>query len=102
MTTGSANKLYDSESEFQRDAIKYIESRNGYIVKVTVSSYNKKGTPDLIICFKGRFVAIELKVKDNKPSKIQETKMKQIVRAGGIAKPAWTIQEIKEILDEIS
>lgn len=102
MTTGSANKTYDSEPEFQRDAIDYIESRNGYVVKVTVSSYNKKGTPDLIVCFNGKFVALELKVKDNKPSKIQEAKMKQIVRAGGIAKPAWTIQEIKEILDEIS
>ena len=96
------DKRYEDESVFQKDAEDYIELRGGHVDKYNVTAYSKKGTPDLIGCFLGRYVCFELKVKDNKPTKIQEMKMRSVRLAGGIAKPAWTLREIKETLDEIS
>ena len=90
------------ESAFQKEAIKLIESMGGYPIKVHVSAFQSQGEPDLVCCFKGRFVAFELKIEDNKPSALQLEKIEDIKRAGGIALPVWSINEIKEILYELS
>ena len=46
---------------------------------------NVHGIPDLIICLKGKFVAIELKNEDGKPSALQLYNIKQIKQSGGQA-----------------
>lgn len=102
-TTGAKKKSKtELESAFQREAKELIESMGGYTIKVHVSAYQSQGEPDLICCYKGRFVAFELKVDDNKPSALQLEKIEDIKRAGGIALPVYSINEIKETLYEIS
>ena len=49
------------ESTFSRQVQKYVESRGWWVVKYHASQYTKKGIPDLIACFRGRFVGLELK-----------------------------------------
>ena len=49
------------ESMFSRQVQKYLESRGWWVVKYHASQYTKKGIPDLIACFRGRFVGLELK-----------------------------------------
>lgn len=46
---------------------------------------NVHGIPDLIICLKGKFIAIELKNEDGKPSALQLYNVKQIKQSGGQA-----------------
>ena len=101
MQTG-LDKIYNTESDFQSDAEDLIKKMGGYVVKIHVSAYQRKGEPDLFVCYKGFFVAFECKIKDNKPTEIQKLKMNNIIRAGGIAKPVWSLREIKETLDEVS
>lgn len=92
----------DLESSFQREVIQLIESMGGYVIKIHVSAYQSQGEPDLVCCYKGRFIAFELKVDGNKPSALQLEKIHDIQKAGGIALPIYNINEIKEILYEIS
>ena len=102
-TTGAKTKSKsDLEATFQREAIELIESMGGYPIKIHVSAYQSQGEPDLVCCYKGRYVAFELKVDNNKPSKLQLEKIEDIKRAGGIALPVYSINEIKETLYEIS
>ena len=58
------------------------------------------GDPDLILCVRGRFVALELKAEGEKPRKLQEYKLEKIRKAGGIrlvASPEnWS--NIKQVL----
>ena len=89
------------ESSLQSKAIDYIRSQGGYVIKVHVSAYESQGEPDLICCYEGVFVAFELKIKGNKPSKLQELKIKQIKEAGGRAKAVYSLEEIQEELYEI-
>ena len=90
------------ESAFQTKVIALIKSKGGYVLKTHVSSFQRQGEPDVTVCYKGRYLAFELKVKGNKPTKLQEHKMCEIRRAGGIAMVARTLKEVEEALDEIS
>ena len=90
------------ESVFQKDAIKLIESLGGYVIKTHVSAYQSQGEPDLVCCYKGYFVAFELKIPGNKPSELQKLKMNKIQRAGGTAIAAYSLKDIEVILNEIS
>lgn len=101
--TGTKKKSKSElEAAFQKEAQETIERMGGYPIKVHVSAFQSQGEPDLVCCYKGRFVAFELKVDGNKPSKLQLEKIEDIKRAGGIALPVYSINEIKETLYEIS
>jgi len=43
-----------------------------------------RGTPDLIVCLRGIFIAIELKIGDEEPDDLQAYKLNAIKRAGGV------------------
>lgn len=100
--TGTKKSKSELEAAFQKEAIELIESMGGYVIKIHVSAYQSQGEPDLVCCYEGRFVALELKIEGNKPSALQLEKIQDIKRAGGIALPVWSINEIKETLYEIS
>ena len=101
LTKTGINKKKELESKFQKEAIKLIREMGGHTDKIHVSAFQSQGTSDLVCCYKGRYVAFELKVDNNKPSELQQIKMESVIRAGGIAKPVWTLKEIEETLYEI-
>ena len=71
------------ESALVKRVKKYIRDNGGYVVKTCPPM--EAGTPDLLVCWKGRFVGIELKAGVNQPSKMQLHRIEQINCAGGIA-----------------
>lgn len=44
----------------------------------------KSGIPDLILCQNGKFIAIEIKVKNNKLRDLQIKSIEQIINSGGL------------------
>lgn len=66
--------------------------------------YAKAGIPDLIGCINGKFVAIEVKASDGKPSPLQIRTINKINNAGGYAIVAYPEQfdELKKNLISIS
>jgi len=55
----------------------------GYFVKIQQASI--RGTPDLIGCINGVFIALELKTDIGKTSAIQDVNLAKILKNGGIA-----------------
>ncbi len=49
---------------------------------------SRRGVPDLLICLRGKFVAIELKDEGEEPTELQAFVIKRIQIAGGYA--FWT------------
>ena len=90
------------ESKFQTQVIQYLEGKGAYVEKIHVSSYQKSGVADLRVCYKGRFIAIELKIKGGVTSDLQKVKIQRVKDAGGIAISTRDLNEIKEVLHEIS
>jgi Holliday junction resolvase len=54
--------------------VKYFANRN-----------TRAGVPDILACVNGRFVAIEVKAENGKPTELQKWNVEQIQNSGGIA-----------------
>jgi hypothetical protein len=55
----------------------------------SVQQISLVGDPDKVLCINGRFVALELKSEEGKPSKLQTHKLNKVTKAGGIAIVVW-------------
>ncbi len=56
------------------------------------------GTSDVTGCSKdGRFIAIEAKIKPNKPTELQEAYLEEIRKRGGIALVAYTLDDVSHL-----
>lgn len=74
-----------SEANFQKKIIKYLESIDAYVFKHNASAISKAGVPDIICCYKGLFIGVEVK-KDNKskPTELQKYNLNKINKCGGV------------------
>lgn len=90
------------EQDIQRKIIKYLESIGAYVVKVVAS--NKSGTPDILACYRGIFLAVEVKRPETKTnvSELQEYNIKKIKEAGGVAIVSWDLDAVKATIDDIN
>ncbi len=62
--------------------------------------YGTAGIPDIIVCLKGRFIALEAKVGRNKPTKLQAATIEQIRRAGGTAVVVRSVEDLQAVIAE--
>lgn len=88
------------ESRFQSKVIKWFESIGGYVVNIWGGGYQRAGIPDLLICYKGRFVALELKTDMGKVHELQHYNIDEIHKAGGFAR-ILRPSEFKEFQSEV-
>jgi Holliday junction resolvase len=88
------------EQDVQKKIINYLESLGAWTVK-TIST-NKRGTPDVLACLNGRFIAIEVKAKGKMSTltPIQKYQLDLIEKSGGIAIAADSLEKVKEILSQ--
>ena len=63
--------------------------------------YGTSGIPDIIVCYKGKFVAFEVKTENGKLSKLQEVTIRKIQSAQGLALNVTSLDEVKTILKEV-
>lgn len=89
------------EKDFQRNVIKWIRKTYPDMWFYKASDRFIAGVPDLVGCYAGRLWAIELKVGDNKPTKLQEFTMGQMCKAGAMVTVAWTLEEVKDFMQTV-
>ena len=89
------------ESKVQAKILKELKSLNIYAHKNITT--NKKGVPDIIACYKGYYLAIEVKAKGGKTTELQDWNIEQIKKSGGSAIVAYGWEDVAEelrIIDE--
>ena len=59
----------------------------------------KSGIPDILVCKEGRFFAVELKVGNNKATRLQLYVLKQIKRAGGRVAVCRSVDQVRNLLN---
>ena len=91
-----------SEQAIQSDILKYLKSVGAYTIKVSAAT--KVGIPDIICCYKGRFIAIEVKKPEtkNNVSALQKANIFMIEAAGGIATIAWSKDMVIEFINKVN
>ena len=63
--------------------------------------YGTSGIPDIICCYKGRFVGMECKLPDGRLTELQKRAIDKINRAGGIARRVERVEDAKAIIELI-
>lgn len=64
--------------------------------------FAQAGTADITGCAKdGRFIAVECKIKPNKPTQLQEDYLNEVRRRGGIAFVAYTLEDAQQHTDNL-
>lgn len=91
------------ETRIQRNIQRAVAGRGGYAIKIHGSPMMPNGTPDLLICYRGCFVAMEVKTPEtqNDVSPAQRLRLSQIEAAGGGAYVVWTVDMAMHYLDVI-
>jgi hypothetical protein len=82
------------------DKIKaYLKTVNGiFFWKQFGGMYGQSGLPDIVCCYKGRFIAFEVKTDKGKVSVLQEVTLRKIRAAGGIADVVRSIEEVRAVI----
>lgn len=86
------------EKALQDQIIEHLKSRDIYTLNVHGGGWGGRGTPDLLICLDGRFIAFELKVKGNNLEPAQRIHKKRIERNGGLHYSPYSFEEYLEIM----
>lgn len=80
---------------------KKIKERGGFAFKVWGSEHMMAGLPDLIVCYRGLFLGIEVKTATGVVSARQVYVHTLIRNAGGVVMVARTVSEVSALLDRI-
>ena len=74
-----------AEKNFENKLKQYLKDQGAWLIKYWAgAAFTKEGIPDLLICHKGSFMAIEVKAPKGRPSLLQLITLKKIREAGGI------------------
>lgn len=74
------------EKTFENKIKKYFSERGAWVLKTWSNGIQRSGVPDLLICYKGRFIALEVKAEHGRPSELQIYNIEKLKEAGAIAR----------------
>ena len=87
------------EKKIENSIKRYLDSIGAYYIKIHGSAFMASGTPDIVACVNGRFVAIEVKKeKGGVVSALQKAKINKINDCGGVAFVANSLQVVQDVL----
>ena len=60
--------------------------------------YGASGVPDIICCYRGRFLGLEAKLPGGRLTALQKRALEKINRAGGIARRVESVDDVKAVI----
>ena len=90
------------EAKLKSEIKEYLKTfPNIFMHSVPGAAFGKVGAPDIVVCYKGRYIGIEAKTYEGRFSEWQKTRKAQIEAAGGIAIFARSIEDIRKVMEEM-
>lgn len=85
-----------NEGGIQKDIIDYLRSNGHWVYNAQGSATTASGTPDLLCCIYGKFVALEVKDPTGKhpTTPKQKVTMRKIQKSGGAAYMVETLDDV--------
>ena len=81
---------------------RYLKTVEGcFFWKEHGGMYGTAGIPDLILCYKGRFIGLEVKTADGVLTDLQKATIRKIHDCGGIAVVVRSVDEVKAVIESI-
>lgn len=73
------------ETKVKKRVTALLKAAGAYYFYPVTGGYGNSGVPDIVVCYRGRFIGIECKAGKNKPTKLQYKNLHDIAAAGGIS-----------------
>lgn len=90
------------ETALVRRIRRELERRGAWTVKIHGGPMQESGIPDIVGCYRGRFLGLEVKRPDgDRPSGLQRYMIEKVTTAGGFACAVRTVEEALAVLDKI-
>jgi len=89
------------EAKVKKKVVAILKEHDAYFFYPVTGGYGRSGVPDIVACHNGRFIGIECKSGNNKPTPLQQANLDQIAEAGGIALVVneENISDVQDILN---
>lgn len=72
------------EKKVKDKVVKLLKQYGVYYFFPATHGFGRSGVPDVICCGLGKFIAIECKAGNNKPTALQEREIEAINKSGGV------------------
>ena len=72
------------EKKVKNKVVEVLKKYAAYYFFPATYGYGRSGVPDIIVCYRGRFIGIECKAGKNKLTALQERELVLITRAAGL------------------
>lgn len=73
------------ESKVKKQVVAILKQYGVYFFYPVTGGYGRSGVPDIVGCWKGRFLGIECKTRGNAPTQLQMKNLMEIVDQGGVS-----------------
>lgn len=91
------------ERTIVNNVLKFLNEADGCkAIKIHGSIYQQRGTPDILVCYHGRFILFEMKQPGKTRSNIQRRVCAQWRRAGAIVESADSLDRVKEVMKDVA
>lgn len=88
------------ETKIMREISDYLNKENIFHFRINADA-TTVGLPDIMVCYKGRMVALEVKTPTGKPTDIQKRVVEEIVKCGGFGGFPTNVEDVKNILKKV-
>lgn len=71
------------EGKVKKKVQQILKDRGAYYFSPVTGGFGRSGVPDIVACYHGKFIGIECKAGNNKPTALQLKNLDEITKAGG-------------------
>ena len=73
------------EAKVKKKVVDTLKRLGAYYFQPVTGGFGRSGVPDLVACYKGKFIGIECKSGDKKPTALQQKNLDDISAQGGVS-----------------
>ena len=91
------------EGKVKKQVTTILKAHDAYYFSPVTGGFGRSGVPDIVVCYRGKFIGIECKAGKGQPTALQLKNLAQIRDQGGIAlvvneDTVGGVQELMELL----
>lgn len=83
-----------AHTKLRKEITAWLESQGAWVHTAHMSGYGRKGIPDLLVCYKGKFHAIEVKCGNDTLTPWQKRELRAVEKAQGFAIVARSLHDV--------
>lgn len=73
------------EGKVKKKVVDVLKRLGAYYFSPVTGGFGRSGVPDIVACYNSKFIGIECKAANNKPTALQIKNLNDIIAQGGIA-----------------